>query len=131
MKISNMRYLKNKIPILPTPPFLWKKSESSFLRELGKLNSLRKGKKTKHVENAAQTLLQWFQDNQMKLNPEKYLWLENNNKGNWILVTKRSFKVKKGHKLNFNGHGSSLNKKLSQKLYGLSQLAKVMILIKD
>ena len=73
MKISNTRYLKNKTPILPTPPFLWKKSESSLLRELGKLNSLRKGKETKHVENTAQKLLQWFQDNRIKLNPEKYL----------------------------------------------------------
>ena len=38
------------------------------------------------LENAAETLLQWFKDNRMKANPDKYHLLINN--------TKKSFQIK-------------------------------------
>ena len=38
------------------------------------------------LENAAETLLQWFKDNRMKANPDKYHLLINN--------TKESFQIK-------------------------------------
>ena len=42
------------------------------------------------LENAAETLLQWFKDNRMKANPDKYHLLINN--------TKESFQIKIGNK---------------------------------
>ena len=42
------------------------------------------------LENAAETLLQWFKDNRMKANPDKYHLLINN--------TKESFHIKIGNK---------------------------------
>ena len=42
------------------------------------------------LENAAKTLLQWFKDNRMKVNPEKYHLLINNTKQSLQrLVTKQ------------------------------------------
>ena len=70
------------------------------------------------LESAAETLLQWFKDNRMKANPDKYHLLINN--------TKKSFQIKicnetvsnskyekllgvnVDHELNFNEHVSSL-----------------------
>ena len=66
------------------------------------------------LDNAAETVLQWFKDNRMKANPDKYHVLINN--------TKKSFQIKIGnetvsnskyekllgvkidHELNFNEH---------------------------
>ena len=42
------------------------------------------------LENAGETLLQWFKDNRMKANLDKYNWLINN--------TKESFQIKIGYK---------------------------------
>ena len=42
------------------------------------------------LENAAETLLQWFKDNRMKANPNKYHLLIN--------ITKESFQIKIGNK---------------------------------
>ena len=84
------------------------------------------------LESAAETLLQWFKDNRMKANPDKYHLLINN--------TKKSFEIKIGkervsnskyekllgvkvdHELNFNKHVSSLCKKASQKVNALYNL---------
>ena len=41
------------------------------------------------LENAAETLLQWFKDNRMKANPDKYHLLIN--------TTKKSFQIKIGN----------------------------------
>ena len=41
------------------------------------------------LDNAAETLLQWFKDNRMKVNPDKYHLLINN--------TKESFQIKIGN----------------------------------
>ena len=80
--------------------------------------------------------LQWFKDNRMKANPDKYHLLANN--------TKESFQIKIGnetisnskyeellgvkvdHELNFNEHVSSLCKKASQKLNALSRIVSCM-----
>ena len=88
------------------------------------------------LENVAETLLQWFKDNRMKANPNKYHLLIN--------ITKESFQIKIGnetvsnskyekllgvkvdHELNFNEHVSSLCKKASQKLNALSRIASCM-----
>ena len=77
------------------------------------------------LENAAETLLQWFKDNRMKANPDKYHLLINNTKksfqikiGNETVSNSKYEKfpeVKVDHELNFNEHVSSLCKKASQK----------------
>ena len=85
------------------------------------------------LENAAETLLQWFKDNRMKANPDKYHLLINNtnksfqiNIGNEIVSNSKYEKIlgfKVDHELNFNEHVSSLCKKASQKLNVLSRIA--------
>ena len=90
------------------------------------------------LENVGETRLQWFKDNRMKANPDKYQLIINN--------TKESFQIKIGnetvsnskyekllgvqvdHELNFNEHVSSLWKKASQKLNALSRIASCMTL---
>ena len=82
------------------------------------------------LENAAEILLQWFKDNRMKANPDKYHLLINNTKksfqikiGNETVSNSKYEKllgVKVDHELNFNEHVSSLCKKVSQKLNALS-----------
>ena len=88
------------------------------------------------LENAAETLLQWFKDNRMKANPDKYHLLINNTKesfqikiGNETVSNSKYEKlleVKIDHELNFNEHVSSLCKKASQKLNALSRIASFM-----
>ena len=80
--------------------------------------------------NAAETLLQWFKDNRMKANTDKYHLLISNTKesfqlkiGNGAVSTSKYEKllgVKVDHELNFNEHVSSLCKKTSHKLNALS-----------
>ena len=88
------------------------------------------------LENAVETLLQWFKNNRLKANPDKYHLLINN--------TKESFQIKIGNEtvsnskyekllgvkiddeLNFNEHFSSLCKKASQKLNAISRIASSM-----
>ena len=89
------------------------------------------------LENAAETLLQWFKDNRMKANSDKYHLLINNTKesfqikiGNEAVSNSKYEKllgVKIDHELNFNEHISSLCKKASQTLNALSQIASCMI----
>ena len=88
------------------------------------------------LENAAETLLQWFKDNGMKANPYKYHLLINNTKENFQIkignetVSNSKYKklqgIKVGHELNFNEHVSSLCKKASQKLNALSRITSCM-----
>ena len=78
------------------------------------------------LENAAETLLQWFKDNIMKASPEKYHLLINNTKESFQIKigneTDTNSKYEKllwvqiGHELNLNDNVSSLCKKASQKL---------------
>ena len=84
----------------------------------------------------AKTLLQWFKDNRMKGNPEKYHLLINNTKesfqikiGNETVSNSKYEKllgVKVDYELNFNEHVSSLRKKASQKLNAISRIASCM-----
>ena len=88
------------------------------------------------LENAAEALLQWFKDNRMKANPDKYHVLINNTKesfqikiGNETVSNSKYEKllgVKINHELNFNEHVSSLCKKANQKLNALSRIASCM-----
>ena len=88
------------------------------------------------LENAAKTLLQWFKDNRMKVNPDKYHLLINNTKESFqIKIGNETFsnskyekfpEVKVDHELNFNEHVSSLCKKASQKINALSRIASCM-----
>ena len=88
------------------------------------------------LENAAETLLQWFKDNRMKANPDKYHLLINNTKesfqikiGNETISNSKYEKllgVKIDHELNFNDHVLSLCKKASQKLNAFSRIASCM-----
>ena len=73
------------------------------------------------LENAAGTVVQWFKDNRMKANPNKYHLLINNSKESFQIkignetVTYSKYeklpRVKIDHELNFNEHASSLCKK--------------------
>ena len=66
------------------------------------------------LENAAETLLQWFRNNRMKGNPEKYHLLINNSKENFQIqignetITNSKYEKLLGLKidpeLNFNEH---------------------------
>ena len=88
------------------------------------------------LENAAETLLQWLNDNRIKVNPDKYHLLINNTKesfqikiGNETVSNSKYEKllgVKIDHELNFNGHVSWLCKKASQKLNAFSRTASYM-----
>ena len=88
------------------------------------------------LENAAETLLQWFKDNRMKANPGKYHLLINNTKesfqiriGNETVSNSKYEKfleVKVDHELSFNEHVSTLCKKASQKLNALSRIESCM-----
>ena len=88
------------------------------------------------LESAAETLLQWFKDNRMKANPDKYHLLINNTKksfqikiGNKTVSNSKYEKllgVKVDHELNFSEHVSSLCKKASQKVNALSRIASYM-----
>ena len=88
------------------------------------------------LENTVETLLQWFKDNRMKANPDKYHLLINNTKesfqvkiGNETVSNSKYEKllgVKIDHELNFNEHVSSMCKKASQKLNALSRIASSM-----
>ena len=52
------------------------------------------------LENATETLLQWFKDNRMKVNPDKYHLLVNN--------TKENFQIKIGNKAVSNSKNEKL-----------------------
>ena len=91
------------------------------------------------LENAAETLLQWFKDrmkNRMKAYPDKYHSLINNTKESFQVkirnetVSNSQYEkllgIKVDHELNFNQHVSSLCKKASQKLNALSRIASCM-----
>ena len=88
------------------------------------------------LENATETLLQWFKENRMKANPDKYHLLTNNTKesfqiktGNETVSNRKHEKlmgVKINHELNFNEHVSSLCKKASLKLNAVSRIASSM-----
>ena len=82
------------------------------------------------LENAAETLLQWFKDNRLKANTVKHHLLINNTKesfqikiGNETVSNSKYEKllgVKVDHELNSNEHVLSLCRKASQKLNALS-----------
>ena len=88
------------------------------------------------LENAAETLLQWFKDNRMKANPDKYYLLKNNTKesfqikiGNETISNSKYEKllgVKIDNELNFIENVLSLCKKASQKLNAFSRIASCM-----
>ena len=85
---------------------------------------------------ATKNLLQWFKDNVMKANPDKYHLLISNlkesfptNIGNETISNNNYEKllgVKVDHELNINEHVLSLCKKASQKLNALSRIASCM-----
>ena len=78
------------------------------------------------LENATEKLSQWFKDNRMKANPDKYHLLINNTNeslqikiGNKTVSNSKYEKllgVQVNHEKNFNEHVSSFCKKASQKL---------------
>ena len=90
------------------------------------------------LENAAETLLQWFKDNRMKANPDKYHLLINNTKESFQIkidndtVSNSKYEkllgVKIDHELSFNEHVLSLYKKASQKPIALSRIASCVTL---
>ena len=89
-----------------------------------------------NLENAAETLLQWFKDNRLKANPGKYHLLINNTKGSFQInignetVSSSKYEkllgIKINHELCFNENLSSFSKKASHKLNALSQIASCM-----
>ena len=87
------------------------------------------------LENAAETLLQWFKDNRLKANTVKHHLLIKNTKesfqikiGNETVSNSKYEKllgVKVDHELNSNEHVLSLCRKASQKLNALSRSKKI------
>ena len=88
------------------------------------------------LENVAEILLQWFKDNRMKANPDKYHLLINNTKesfqikiGNETVSNskyEKLLRVKVDHELSFNELVSTLWKKASQNLNALFTLKRAI-----
>ena len=88
------------------------------------------------LENAAETLLQWFKDNRIKANTDKYQLLINITTESSQIKTRNEtvsnskheklLEVKIDHELNFTEHVSSLCEKASRKLNVLSRIASFM-----
>ena len=88
------------------------------------------------LETATKNLLQWFKDNIMKANPDKYHLLISNLKESFLTnignetISNNNYEkllgVKVDHELNINEHFLSLCEKASQKLNALSRIASCM-----
>ena len=85
--------------------------------------------------NAAQTLFQWFSDNQMKANPEKCHFLCNSNSEVSLTIETQKIKnskfeklldIKLDSKLNFNSHIHDICQKAGQKLNAISRVTPYM-----
>ena len=88
------------------------------------------------LQNDSKTLLIWFDNNRLKANPDKFhLILSDHNKENFILI--KQFKIynsncekllgiKIDSKLSFDEHVTSLCSKATQKLHGLTRVARFM-----
>ena len=97
------------------------------------------GKVIPGLENAAKTLFQWFSDNQMKANPDKFhflcssnsevsLSIENQQIKNSKFEKLRSYKL--DSKLNFNSHIDDICQKVRHKLNPISRVTPYMDLAK-
>ena len=84
---------------------------------------------------AAQTLFQWFSDNQMKANPEKCHFLCNSNSEVSLTIETQKIKnskfeklldIKLDSKLNFNSHIHDICQKAGQKLNAISRVTPYM-----
>ena len=87
------------------------------------------------LEKAAKTLFQWFNDNQIKANPDKchFLWSSNGEVSLTIenqIIKNSEFKkllaIKLGSKLNFNSHIHGICQKEGQKLNAISRITPYM-----
>ena len=87
------------------------------------------------LENAAETLFQWFSDNQMKANPDKCHFLCNSNSEISLTIETKKIKnskfkkllgVKLDSKLNFNSHIHDICQKAGQKLNAISKITPYM-----
>ena len=85
------------------------------------------------LQNAPKTLSQWFKENRMKANPDKYHLLINNTKESLQITIinetvsnskyEKLLEVEVDHELNFSKHVSSMCMKTSQKLNAVSRIA--------
>ena len=83
------------------------------------------------LEYAAKTLFQWFSDNQMKANRDKFHFLCNSNSGVSLTIKTQKIKnckfekllgIKFDSKLNFNSHIHDICQKAGQKLNAISRI---------
>ena len=90
---------------------------------------------TQKLQNAAQTLFQWFSDNQMKDNPDKCHFLCNSNSEVSLALETQKIKnikfekllgIKLDSKLNFNSHIHDICQKAGQKLNAISRITPYM-----
>ena len=92
----------------------------------------------KKSENAAQTLFQWFSDNQMKANPDKCHFLCNSSSEVSLTTETQKKKtkfekllgIKLDSKLNFNSHIHHISQKVGQKLNAISRITPYMYFAK-
>ena len=83
------------------------------------------------LENAAKTLFQWFRDNHMKTNPDKFRFLCSSNRELSLTIENQIIKnskfkklpgIKLDSKLNFNSHIHDICQKAGQKLNAISRI---------
>ena len=113
--------------------FLWKTTRTTTLHivQVKKISDV-----LIKLENVTETRLQWFKDNRMRANLDKYHLLINNTKESFQTKIanetvsnskyEKLLRVKADHELNFNEHVSSLCKKASHELNALSEIASCM-----
>ena len=87
------------------------------------------------LENAAKTLFQWFSDNQIKANPDKYHFLCSSNSEVSLTIKNQKIKnsnlgkllgIKLDAKLNFNSYIHDICQKAGQKLNAISRITPYM-----
>ena len=87
------------------------------------------------LENAAKMLFQWFNDNQMKANPDKCHFLCHSNSEDSLTIETQKIKnskfkkllgIKLDSKLNFNSHIHDICQKAGQKLNAVSRITPYM-----
>ena len=87
------------------------------------------------LQNASITLFQWFKDNQMKANPDKYHFLCSSNSNKSIMIEneeicnsscEKHLGVYFDRNLTFHSHRNNICKKAAQKLNALSRITYYM-----
>ena len=85
------------------------------------------------LESSFKELMQWFSNNQVKTNADKYQLLTSSNEESSIYIDNNILKlldVKIDRMLNFNAHSNDICKTVGQKLSALSRITPYMDIAK-